>query len=90
MKKILYVISVLFAALFTACENDEPGIPSKVETGAAENITATSAILKGMVNVDIIDYEEIVFGVLYSTKAEELATLAAPSKNGLVLVGNEF
>ena len=90
MKKILYVISVLFAALFTACEKDEPGIPSKVETGEAENITSTSATLKGMVNVDIIDYEEIVFGVLYSTKAEELATLAAPSKNGLVLVGNEF
>ena len=90
MKKILYLISFLFAVAFTACEKDEPGIPSKVETGVAENITATSATLKGMVNVDIIDYEEIVFGVLYSTKAEELSTLAAPSKNGLVLVGNEF
>ena len=90
MKKFFYLFTILFAALFTACEKDEPGIPSKVETGAAENITSTSAILKGMVNVDIIDYEEIVFGVLYSTKAEELATLAAPSKNGLVLVGNEF
>ena len=90
MKKLFYLFTILFAALFTACEKDEPGIPSKVETGAAENITSTSATLKGMVNVDIIDYEEIVFGVLYSTKAEELATLAAPSKNGLVLVGNEF
>jgi hypothetical protein len=90
MKKLFYLFTILFAALFTACEPSEPGIPSKVETGAAENITATSATLKGMVNVDIIDYEEIVFGVLYSTKAEELATLAAPSKNGLVLVGNEF
>jgi hypothetical protein len=90
MKKLFYLFTILFAALFTACEPSEPGIPSKVETGAAENITATSATLKGMVNVDIIDYEEIVFGVLYSTKAEELSTLAAPSKNGLVLVGNEF
>ena len=90
MKKLFYLFTILFAALFTACEPSEPGIPSKVETGAAENITSTSATLKGMVNVDIIDYEEIVFGVLYSTKAEELATLAAPSKNGLVLVGNEF
>ena len=90
MKKLFYLFTILFAALFTACEPSEPGIPSKVETGAAENITATSATLKGMVNVDIIDYEAIVFGVLYSTKAEELSTLAAPSKNGLVLVGNEF
>ena len=93
MKKILYVISFLFAVAFTACEPSEPTAPAtsnKVETGASENITQTSATLKGMVNVEIIDYEEIVFGVLYSTKAEELATLAAPSKNGLVLVGNEF
>ena len=90
MKKILYLVSLLLATAFVACEQNEPITPTKVETGAAENITATSATLKGMVNVDIIDYEEIVFGVLYSTKAEELATLAAPSKNGLVLVGNEF
>lgn len=96
MKKILYLISFLFAVALVGCEEKEPptppaeDTPSKVETGAAENITATSATLKGMVNVDIIDYEEIVFGVLYSTKAEELATLAAPSKNGSVLVGNEF
>ena len=90
MKKILYLISFLFAVAFTACEPSEPGIPSKVETGAAENITATSATLKGMVNVDIIDYEEIVFGVMYSTKAEDLVDFTAPSKNGLVLIGNEF
>ena len=90
MKKLFYLFTILFAALFTACEPSEPGMPSKVETGAAENITATSATLKGMVNVEVTDYEEFVFGVLYSTKAEELATLAAPSKNGLVLVGNEF
>jgi hypothetical protein len=43
-----------------------------------------------MVNVDIIDYEEIVFGVMYSTKAEDLVDFTAPSKNGLILIGNEF
>ena len=96
MKKILYLISFLFAVALVGCEEKEPPIPptpetpSKIETGAAENITATSATLKGMVNLDIIDYEEIVFGVMYSTKAEELADFTAPSKNGLVLIGNEF
>ena len=41
------------------CEEKEPPTPpapetpSKIETGAAENITATSATLKGMVNVDL-------------------------------------
>jgi hypothetical protein len=78
------------------CEKNDPTTPpapeapSKIETGAAENITATSATLKGMVNVDIIDYEEIVFGVMYSTKAEDLVDFTAPSKNGLILIGNEF
>jgi hypothetical protein len=96
MKKILYLISFLLAMTFVACEKNDPTTPpapttpSKIETGAAENITATSATLKGMVNVDIIDYEEIVFGVMYSTKAEDLVDFTAPSKNGLVLIGNEF
>ena len=96
MKKILYLISFLFAVALVGCEEKEPptpptpDTPSKIETGAAENITATSAMLKGMVNVDIIDYEEIVFGVMYSTKAEDLVDFTAPSKNGLVLIGNEF
>ena len=96
MKKILYLISFLLVMTFVACEKNDPitppapNTPSKIETGAAENITATSAMLKGMVNLDIIDYEEIVFGVMYSTKAEDLVDFTAPSKNGLVLIGNEF
>ena len=96
MKKLLYLISFLFAVALVGCEEKEtptppaPATPSKIQTGVAENITATSATLKGMVNVDIIDYEELVFGVLYSTKAEDLVDFTAPSKNGLILIGNEF
>ena len=94
MKKIIPFLLCMLVALW-ACEKDTPtpptpDTPSKVETGAAENIASTSATLKGMVNVDIIDYEELVFGVMYSTKAEDLVDFTAPSKNGLVLIGNEF
>lgn len=96
MKKILYLISFLFAVALVGCEEKEPATPpapetpSKIETGAAENITATSATLKGMVNVEITDYKDLEFGVLYSTKAEDLVDFTAPSKKGLVLIGNEF
>ena len=94
MKKILPFLFFMLIALFS-CEKEPPtpptpDTPSKVETGAAENITSTSATLKGMVNLDIIDYEELVFGVMYSTKAEDLVDYTAPSKNGLILIGNEF
>ena len=94
MKKILPFLFCMLIALFS-CEKEPPtpptpDTPSKVETGAAENITSTSATLKGMVNLDIIDYEELVFGVMYSTKAEDLVDYTAPSKNGLILIGNEF
>ena len=94
MKKIIPFLFCMLIALFS-CEKEPPtpptpDTPSKVETGAAENITATSATLKGMVNVDIIDYEELIFGVMYSTKAEDLVDFTAPSKNGLILIGNEF
>ena len=96
MKKILYLISFLFAVALVGCEEKEPPTPpapetpSKIETGAAENIASTSAMLKGMVNVDITDYKDLEFGVVYSTKAEELDDFTAPSKKGLVLIGNEF
>ena len=94
MKKIIPFLFCMLIALFS-CEKDTPNpptpeTPSKIETGAAENIASTSATLKGMVNLDIIDYEELVFGVMYSTKAEDLVDYTVPSKNGLALIGNEF
>ena len=94
MKKLIPFLLCMLVALL-ACEKDTPNppapdTPSKVETGAAENITATSATLKGMVNVDITDYKDLEFGVVYSTKAEELGDFTASSKKGLVLIGNEF
>ena len=93
MKKILYVISVLFAVAFTACEPSEPTAPAtsnKVETGASENITQTSATLKGMVNVEIADYTSLEFGVMYAASASEVNNRTAQKAPASVLQGKEF
>ena len=90
MKKIFYLFSWMLAVLFTACEKDEPGIPSKVETGAAENITQTSATLKGMVNVEIADYTSLEFGVMYAASVSEVNNRTAQKAPASVLQGKEF
>ena len=93
MKKILYVISVLFAVAFTACEPSEPTAPAtsnKVETGASENITQTSATLKGMVNVEIADYTSLEFGVMYAASVSEVNNRTAQKAPASVLQGKEF
>ncbi len=93
MKKILYVISFLFAVAFTACEPSEPTAPAtsnKVETGASENITQTSATLKGMVNVEIADYTSLEFGVMYAASASEVNNRTAQKAPASVLQGKEF
>jgi len=93
MKKILYVISVLFAVAFTACEPREPTAPAtsnKVETGASENITQTSATLKGMVNVEIADYTSLEFGVMYAASVSEVNNRTAQKTPASVLQGKEF
>ena len=93
MKKILYVISVLFAVAFSACEPSEPTAPAtsnKVETGASENITQTSATLKGMVNVEIADYTSLEFGVMYAASVSEVNNRTAQKAPASVLQGKEF
>ena len=90
MKKIFYLFTILFAVVFAACEGTEPPTSNKVETGASENITATSAKLKGMVNVDIATYNSIEFGIMYDSSLEEVKNRSAQMVKGSVLMSKDF
>ena len=90
MKKLFYLFTILFAVLFAACEGTEPPTSNKVETGASENITQTSATLKGAVNVDIADYNSVEFGVMYDTLLAEVNNRSAQMVKGSVLMGKDF
>ena len=90
MKKLFYLFTILFAVLFAACEGTEPPTSNKVVTGASENITKTSATLKGAVNVDIADYNSVEFGVMYDTLLAEVNNRSAQMIKGSVLMGKDF
>ena len=90
MKKLLYLFTILFAIAFAACEGTEPPTSNKVETGASENITQTSATLKGAVNVEIADYNSVEFGVMYDTLLAEVNNRSAQMIKGSVLMGKDF
>ena len=90
MKKLFYLFTILFAVLFAACEGTEPPTSNKVETGASENITQTSATLKGVVNVDISSYNSVEFGIMYDTLLAEVNNRSAQMVKGSVLMGKDF
>ena len=90
MKKLLYLFCCLFAALLVGCEPTEPPTSNKIETGASENITESSATVKGVVNVDISAYNSIEFGVMYSTDLDEVNNRSAQTFPSDVLMGKDF
>ncbi|MEE0973811.1 MAG: hypothetical protein U0L34_06810 [Paludibacteraceae bacterium] len=90
MKKLVYLFTILFAVLFAACEGMEPPTSNKVETGASENITKTSATLQGVVNVDIAAYNSVEFGIMYDTLLAEVNNRSAQMVKGSVLMGKDF
>ena len=72
MKKILYLISFLFAVALVGCEEKEPATSAKVRTGQVINITDESALIEASVNVDISKYSSVNFGGMYSTYLEDM------------------
>ena len=80
----------MLVVLFAACEETEPPTSDKIVTGAFENITKTSATLKGAVNVDIATYNSVEFGIMYGSLLEEVNNRSAQMVKGSVLMGKDF
>lgn len=72
MKKFYYFAIGLMACLASSCEQNVPATSKRVETGALESLTTTSVVLHGSVNVDLLAYESVEYGMMISTKIEEM------------------
>ena len=78
------------ALLFAGCEPNAPATSSKVETGAASDITTESVVLHGVVNVDISQYEDVEFGMMVSEDKAELNARDGEMYKAKVLIGKDF
>lgn len=90
MKKIFYLVICVMALLFVGCEPNAPATSSKVETGAASDITMESVVLHGVVNVDISQYEDVEFGMMVSEDKAELNARDGERYEANVLIGKDF
>ena len=90
MKNIFYLVICVMALLFAGCEPNAPATSSKVETGAASDITMESVVLHGVVNVDISQYEDVEFGMMVSEDKAELNARDGEMCKAKVLIGKDF
>ena len=90
MKKLFSIVICVMALLFAGCEPNAPATSSKVETGAASDITTESVVLHGVVNVDISLYEDMEFGIMVSESKEDMNSRKGEMYKAKVLIGKDF
>ena len=91
MKKLCSLVTCVMALLFVGCEeHNAPATSSKVETGAASDITTESVVLHGKVNVDISQYDDVEFGMMVSEDKAELNARDGEMYRAKVLIGKDF
>ena len=90
MKKLCSLVICIMALLFAGCDPNAPATSSKVETGAASDITNCSVVLHGVVNVDISLYEDVEFGMMVSEDKAELNARDGEMYKAKVLIGKDF
>ena len=90
MKKILFFAICVVAAVFAGCDPEEPATSNKVETGAVTEITRSTALFHGTVNVDISTYNDVEFGIMIAESKEELNAREGDMFSASVLIGKEF
>lgn len=91
MKTKLFMLCAIVCAIFlTCCEEEEPATSRKVETGKVSDVTLTSAIFHGVVNVDISQYSSVTFGVMLSDSKAELNERGGEMFKAKALLGKDF
>ena len=91
MKTKLFVLcAMLCAMLFAGCEPNEPATSNKVVTGDVTDITRSSALFHGTVNVDISTYNKVEFGIMIAETKEELNAREGEMYEADILIGKDF
>lgn len=90
MKKICLFAICVMACLFAGCEPNEPATSNKVVTGDVTEITRSTALFHGTVNVDISTYNNVEFGIMIAETKEELNAREGEMFTAKVLIGKEF
>ena len=90
MKKLCSLVICVIALLFVGCEPNAPATSSKVETGAASDVTTESVVLHGKVNVDISQYDDVEFGMMVSEDKADLNARDGEMYRAKVLIGKDF
>lgn len=81
---------MLYTMLFTGCEQPEPATSNKVVTGDVTDITRSTALFHGTVNVDISIYNDVEFGIMIAETEKELSAREGEMFAAKVLIGKEF
>ena len=91
MKTKLFVLcTMLCTMLFVGCEQPEPATSNKVVTGDVTDITRSTALFHGTVNVDISTYNDVEFGIMIAETENELSAREGEMFAAKVLIGKEF
>ena len=97
MKKVNLLAIIAMACSFVSCEQNgqnasgvEDATSRKVETGNVYDITATTATIIGSINIDMSEFQDVAFGIMYSDNKEELSVRKGNRNEAPYLNGKEF
>lgn len=95
--KNFYNIAVAILACLVSCDNHKSTLPDVedlivhiVETGIVTDITSNSALITGHVLIDLRDYQDVKFGILYSDNKQDLFLYKGIHTEATYLNGKEF
>lgn len=96
MNKIYYFAICVMACLVSCnpsggvLPGTEDATSRKVATGDVFNITSSTAVITGSTKIDLSDYQDVAFGVMYSDNKDELSARRGNRNEAPYLNGQEF